>query len=160
NYLRNIRVLMPGGVCKSDPYKWCRRDADCGSDVAPNTCEPFETNYRKQIFHPAFLDRLKTYSTLRFKDWMATDNSQQKEWKDPPKRGDARWTIKGVPIEIITELANRLSADVWVNTPHLASDDYVTQLAEYLRVNLQAEQKIYVEHSSEIWNGSFEQGKY
>lgn len=160
NYLRNIRVIMPGGVCKADPFKACRRDADCGAGTPVGGCESFEANYRTQIFHPTFLDRTKTYSEIRFKDWMATDGSKLEGWGDRPKLDDARWTIKGVPIELIVELANRLHVHTWVNVPHKGKDDLAAGWAEYLRDHLDPDLRIYVEHTNEVWNGGMESSKY
>lgn len=49
---------------------------------------------------------------------------------------------------------------MWFNVPHLASDDYVTKLATYLKTALPVNRLIYVEYSNEVWNTFFEQGKY
>ena len=40
----------------------------------------------------------------------------------------------------------------WINIPHLASDDYILQLAKLFKNNLHPDLKIYVEYSNEIWN--------
>jgi hypothetical protein len=42
----------------------------------------------------------------------------------------------------------------------LASDDYVTKLAQYLKANISSNRLIYIEYSNEVWNGFFDQGKY
>lgn len=155
DYLRNIRLIMPGGVCSDDPYAWCDDDGDCSG-----TCESFEDNYETQIFHPTFLDRIKTYRMLRYMDWMSTNGSDLSAWGDRPKVDDVRWRRHGVPVEIMVELANRLGADPWFCMPHLAEDDFVTQVATYVSLHLDPERRAYVEHSNEVWNGGFEQAGY
>lgn len=154
--LRNLRVILPGGVCAEDPYRWC----DAGTPCPSGACVPFEQSYATQIFHPTFLDRVKTYRVLRFMDWMDTNNSQQTQWADRPRVEDARWSTHGVPVEILVELANRLSADPWFTLPHLADDDYVTRFASLVRDRLAPGLQAWVEHSNEVWNGIFSQAGY
>lgn len=158
NYIRNIHVLMPGGVCSNDGLKACRADNECGDG---GKCVPFERNYKSQIFNPMFLDRLKTYSTIRVMNWMVGEcDPNQKVWDDRPKLTDARWANKGVPIEVIVGLANRLGADPWITIPHLASDPYVRELAKYVRDHLGPDLRVYVEHSNEVWNDLFVQAEH
>lgn len=154
--VRNIRVLMPGGVCAKDPYKACRRNEECGGE-----CIPFERNYREQIYHPAFLNLVKDFSVLRFTDWFDTNENDHPKgkWDDRPKLTDARYTIKGVPLELVVDLSNRLSSDPWISVPFLADDEYITNLATYLKENLRPGLKVYVEHSNETWNGVFAQAR-
>jgi hypothetical protein len=154
--LRNIRVIMPGGVCSDDVLSYCDGSSPCGT----GTCESFEDVYATQVFHPQFLSRVARYRLLRFMDWMDTNGSEQSAWVDRPKPSDARWSTHGVPVEVMVELSNRLSADAWINIPHLADDDYVTQLASYLRDNLRPDLRVYIEYSNEVWNGQFAQAGY
>lgn len=132
NYLRNIRVIMPG----------------------------FVDTYEQQIFYPVFLESIRSYSVLRFMDWMRANGSSDTNWTERPKPGDATWTAHGVPVEVLVELANRVAKDPWFSLPHLASDDYVAQFASYVRDHLAQGRKAYVEYSNEVWNGSFEQAHY
>jgi hypothetical protein len=155
--LRNIRVIMPGGACSNDGRRYCDASAACGTGA---TCESFEKTYATQIFHPKFLERLAPYKVLRFMDWSATNNSQQKSWADRPLPTDARWTVNGAPIEIMVELVSRLGADPWFTVYHQADDAYVKQFAALVKQKLNASSKVYVEHSNEVWNGMFDQSKY
>jgi hypothetical protein len=52
-------------------------------------------------------------------------------------------------------LSNYLSANSWFCIPIEASDDYVRKFAGYLKNNLRADLKIYVELSNEVWNSLF-----
>ncbi|MFT3923814.1 MAG: hypothetical protein QM778_14875 [Myxococcales bacterium] len=154
--IRNIRVLMPGGVCESDPRRYCDKKLPCES---AGRCVPFEENYATQIFHPRFLERTSHYATLRFMDWMQTNGSTMQRWDTRPRPDDARWN-KGAPVEIMVELANRQDQDPWFTLPHGADDEYVTKFAEYVRDHLSASHRVYVEHSNEVWNGMFAQAEY
>jgi hypothetical protein len=156
DYLRNIRVIMPGGVCTNDQFAACLTDNDCSGGA----CSSFESNYRTQIFHPLFLSKIKRFSGLRFMDWMLTNNSKQSAWSDRPKVEDAQYTHKGAPLEVMIELANRVQADPWFCMPHLADDDYIRNFAALVASQLQPQRKAYVEHSNEVWNGMFDQAEY
>lgn len=125
NYIRNIRVIMPG----------------------------FESTYQTQVFHPTLLRKLERYHVLRFMNWMDTDASTQGTWANRPKMTDARWSIgKGVPVEQMVQLANTVNADPWFNIPHLATDDYVTQFASTVLAQLSTSRNVYIEYSNEVWN--------
>jgi hypothetical protein len=158
--VRNIRVIMPGGTCDDDGFKTCKTIHDCGGAA----CIPFGTNYASQIFHPTFLDSIKSYSVLRFMDWMGTNDSKQRTFADRPKPDDARFMGKdgtgGAPVEKMVELCNRLGTHGWFNMPHLAEDDYVAQFAGYVRDHLRPDLRAYVEYSNEVWNSAFKQAEY
>jgi len=62
-----------------------------------------------------------------------------------------------VPIETAVQLANAVSADAWLNVPHMADNDYITQMATLVHGQLGAGQKVYVEYSNETWNYAFGQ---
>ena len=108
----------------------------------------------------AFLDRWHGVACLRFMDFQHTNNSEQRIWSDRPTLDDATFTIKGTPIELLCDLANRQQADAWFCIPHLADDDYVRQFARLVKEQLDPERKAYIEYSNEVWNGQFEQQRY
>lgn len=112
------------------------------------------------IFNPDWLDRLRGFSTLRFMDWMETNNSAQSAWADRPEVADYTWARKGVPLEIMLALAAKLGTDAWVNMPHLADDDYVARFAAMTRAAAPPVRKVYVEFSNEVWNGRFGQARW
>ena len=158
NPIRNIRVIMPGGICAGDPFRYAEDAAACaGADHFMS----FEANYATIVFHPKFLERIRTYRVLRFMDWGQTNYSKQSAWSGRPKLSDARWsTEKGVPVEMMVGLANRIGADAWFTLPHLADDDYVTQYAILVKRLLRRDLKAYLEYSNEVWNGVFDQALY
>ena len=133
NYIRNIRVIRANQ----------------------------ESLYNQgKIFNPLFLEKIQPFSTLRFMDWMKTNNSQQKEWENRPKLDDSTYSIKGVPLEIMVALANELEKDAWFNMPHQATDEYMTNFAQIVQEKLNPDLKIHVELSNEVWNRQFKQAKY
>ncbi len=136
--IRNVHVWMPGYDEHSGP---------------------------SQLFHPDFLAFIRKYKVLRFMDWMRTNGpdsgggSTQGDFDARPQLADVRWTTdKGVPLEIMVELANRTDTDPWFNMPHLAGDDYMQRFAQKVRRLLRHDLHVYVEYSNEVWNGGFVQG--
>jgi len=81
-------------------------------------------------------------------------------WDDRPQMGDATFSRKGLPLELLCDLANRLEADPWFCMPHLADDDYIRRFATQAKSLLAPERKIYIEYSNEVWNGQFAQSRY
>jgi hypothetical protein len=132
NYIRNIRVV------KSE----------------------YEKSFDKEIFNPVFIDKIKKFRTLRFMDWMGTNNSEQKEWSNRPLPQTASYALKGAPIEIMVALSNKIKADPWFNMPHQATDEYITKFAQTVKERLDPNLKVYVEFSNEVWNWSFQQAQY
>ncbi len=154
NYLRNLRVIMPGGVCSNDPFAACSNDSACGA----GTCQLFTSNYASQVFHPQFLANTRRYKVVRFMDWMGTNGSPVRDSVDYPEVSNARW--RRVPVDVMIDLANRLDADVWVNVPHQATDAFVQALATRLRDRVEPGRRIWAEYSNEVWNGIFPQHAY
>jgi hypothetical protein len=153
--LRNIRVLMPGGVCAQDPQQWCSESTPCSTGA----CTSFE-NLPEHRFNPIFLEKIRGYSVLRFMDWMNTNDDKPVAWANRPKLTDARWSDRGAPVELMVELANRSGKDPWFCMSHLANDDYVTRFAAYVRDHLKGGLKAHVEYSNEVWNGTFPQADH
>ena len=111
-------------------------------------------------FAAGFLARTGRFDAVRFMDWGATNGSELKTWDDRPLPGDVRYTLRGVPYEVMIELANELQVDPWFCVPHLADDDFVRNLAELVRDTLDPSLTVYVEHSNEVWNYQFAQTKH
>jgi hypothetical protein len=56
--------------------------------------------------------------------------------------------------EYMIELCNELQTDLWVNISYQAQDDYIVNLAQMVRNNLNPGLRVYVEWSNEAWNSS------
>ena len=93
-------------------------------------------------------------------DWMDTNDSEVRTWADRPKPDDFSQAIKGVSLEYMIDLCNRLDVNPWFCIPHLADDDYVRQFASLVKARLKPGLKVYVEHSNEVWNGQFAQARH
>lgn len=132
NYLRNIRVIPLGA----------------------------ETTYVSQPFNPDYLEKLEPFSTLRFMDWMGTNNSTQQTWANRPTLTTASWMKNGAPVEVMVQLANATRSHPWFSMPHQADDNYIRNFAAYVRDNLDPDLKVYVEYSNEVWNGMFGQNRW
>ncbi|HPE61827.1 MAG TPA: sugar-binding protein [Thiolinea sp.] len=159
NPLRNIRVLPSGGICAGNPFERVNSAGQCKGDYLD-----FEHNYAKIIFNPDYLTFMRDYKVIRFMNMGGVTRNPIRDWADRSLVDDATWGgaegIRGAPLEIMVELANRLHADAWFNIPHAASNDYITHFARYVKNNLNPGLKVYVEYSNETWNGIFSQHAY
>ncbi len=112
-----------------------------------------------EIFSEEFLNRIASYSVIRFMDWMRTNDSLVSTWNNRSLNSNARFsTEKGVPIETMVALSNKTDKSPWFNIPHQATSDYIYNFAATVRDSLDAELNVYVEYSNEIWNSAFNQG--
>jgi len=107
-----------------------------------------------------FLGRWRGVACLRFMDFMATNNSAVRTWTDRPQLTDATFAGRGVPLELLIDLSNRLHADPWFCIPHMASNDYVRNFAEMVCEKLDPSLKAHIEYSNEVWNSGFGQNRF
>lgn len=113
-----------------------------------------------EVFSPDFLARLQGFSALRFMDWQRTNNSTQSNFAERALPLDARYTSeRGVPVEVMVELSNRLRVQPWFNMPQPATDAYISAFAAVVRDRLLPTLPVYVEYTNEIWNDQFAQGR-
>ncbi|MGV6859747.1 MAG: hypothetical protein ACWA5X_12355 [bacterium] len=172
NYLRNVQVIHPGGICNGDHTKWYPDDSQC-----PSAYTPLTALKDTETFHPDYLNDLKHYRALRFMDSSFANyfplpkyaSSEEmlglplKEWADRSLPDDAAWSSEdkgGWPVETMMALANELDASPWFTVPVWGSDDYYTQFANLVKTLLPADQVVYVEYGNEIWNGGFTPGTW
>ncbi|MBW4619944.1 MAG: cellulose-binding protein [Cyanosarcina radialis HA8281-LM2] len=113
-----------------------------------------------QTFNPKFLEKIQKFKAIRFMDWMKTNKSKQQNWSERILPETASYDNKGVPIEVMVSLSNRLKADPWFNMPHMANDEYIANFAKQVKSTLDPQLKIYVEYSNEVWNRQFPQYKW
>ena len=177
SYMKNIRIVMPGGTCTGNPF--IRVDE---TDTCPNgtSYESFEERLQADrnaiIFNPDYLMFLRNFKVIRMMNLM--EASLKKlcystadcpagvgTWDHRAKMDDAVWggndgrtadeDHKGVPINVMIALANTLKRDIWVNMPHVSTNDYVTQYARQVSKELDSSLKVYIEYSNEVWNSGF-----
>jgi hypothetical protein len=111
-------------------------------------------------FREEFIKRWSQFGSFRYMDWGATNNSELTAWGDRPKISDQTQGKRGVAVEYQITHANLTQTHPWFCVPHLASDDYVRQLATLIRDTLKPNLIARIEYSNEVWNGLFEQAKY
>lgn len=117
-----------------------------------------------QIFRTAYLNALSPFSTLRFMDFIRTNNSDggypnTLSWNERQQPNAPRYK-QGAPWETIIALANYTGKDIWINIPVDADSLYVVNLAMLMHTTLRPDVNIYLEYSNEVWNGGFSQFQY
>lgn len=157
DYLRDIVITIPGGICEGDPFTHVQGPRKCKG----RRFLAYADHSQSILFYPVFLERLRSYSVLRFVNWMQTNNSRVAKWSQRTPQSARTWTgASGAPVEVLFELANRVSAHPWLTIPHKADDDYARNLAQMGQAKLNPELRVYVEHSNEVWNAQFAQSAY
>jgi len=155
NHLRNIRVLMTGGICANNPMYTVHEPSVCVNHPFMS----FADHYRQIIFNPDYLNFMKDFKVVRFMNMAGITRNNIRDWNDRPKLTEATWGGKegnrGVPIEMMVELSNQLNINPWFNIPHAASDDYINNLARYVNTRLKPSLKVYLEYTNESWNNVF-----
>ncbi|NQT23918.1 T9SS type A sorting domain-containing protein [candidate division KSB1 bacterium] len=129
-----------------------------------------------QLFTDDFISTLTNadFSTIRFMDFRGTNGSEPEypaviRWEERKLTTDASQNRIG-PIrkndgaawEYVIELANQVEMDVWINIQLSATDEYVRNLAEMFKSDLDSDLNVYVESSNEVWNTApaFQQSVY
>jgi hypothetical protein len=155
HHLRNIRILMPGGVCSGDAFKRVNHKKACRG----RQYFSFAKHYKQIIFNPDYLNFMKDFKVIRFMNMGGVTRNNIRFWKDRPQLSKATWGgkegVRGIPIEIMVELANQLNADPWINIPHKADNAYIYYYAKYMKEHLRPHLKVYIEYSNETWNDLF-----
>ncbi len=112
-------------------------------------------------FSDTYLGHVTAFDTLRVGAWSAVNDHPVADWSDRALPDDPRFTTaRGAPWEAIIELANSAQANLWVNVPHMATDDYASELASLIRDLLDPALSVYVEYSSEVWNPAYAQRQW
>ena len=115
--------------------------------------EALEANYENgEIFNPVWLNRMAGVGTLRFSDWWNINESLLENWAERPRLSDRIWIDGQVPIDAIISLSNQPTADPWISLPHRATDDFVRQLAVFVRDNLRESLVVRIEYAHQPWN--------
>jgi len=151
----------------------------------------------------------RDWSWIRFMDFGHANGNPQQDWSDrrpggyafqegilnerSPAEGLVWYTdpagnpvyiegdrLTGASYETMVALCNETGRDMWINVPHLATDDFITKLAQLIRYGsdgfdpytapeaspiyppLNTNLAVFVEFSNEIWSngGSFPQGTW
>jgi hypothetical protein len=188
NPIKNIRIVMPGGICTGNPFVRVNNANECAADKPFISFADTLRNDRNAIvFNPDYLNFMKDFRVIRMMNLQEASPSANKvktacanadsnlynqcflqdfNWDQRAKMDDAVWGAsanigilqrygRGVPLEVLVELANQLNAHPWFNILHNATDDYVSQFASYVRDHLKPNLKAHIEYSNETWNEIF-----
>ncbi len=173
NPVRNMRLWAPAtdGAGLS-----LTRTSDLSPGRVTGSLEP-APGAPEPMWHPRFLQHLTEgppHGVLRFMDWLRINEST---WdRDPLTWSDradesapfgsfstidgayTRYRIGayrqrlGRPYEWMIDLCNRTGRDLWIQVPHVASDDLIRELANLVATRLNPELRVWFEYSNEIWN--------
>jgi len=160
NPLRNIRILQPGGICNDNPFQRVNSEKQC----AAGQYRSFAGHYTRILFNPDYLDYMKDFKVIRFMNMSGITRNPVSQWRERNTPEKQTWGGKtaerGVPLEVMVALANKLGADPWFCLPHNANNDYIQRYARYVKQHLDPKLKVYVEYTNEAWNGIFTQSEY
>ena len=114
-------------------------------------------------FNPNWQNQIDDFGILRTHDWQ---NTNFPDVVDPSRNffsaDQALWGKdgRGMPYELIADLANETRSDLWINIPHTANDNYMRVVAAYVKEHLNPDLKVQVEFSNEYWTTIFDQHPY
>lgn len=182
NPIKNIRIVMPGGVCEGNPFVRVANADGCPAGKYQAFADTL-VNRNTIVFNPDYLNFMKDFRVVRMMNLMEASPRnpctgsgdayntcllQDFTWAQRAKLTDATWGGsasannpllqrygRGAPLEVQVALANQLKAHPWFNIPHNATDEYVTEFANYVRANLNAGLKAHIEYTNEAWNYIF-----
>jgi hypothetical protein len=114
-------------------------------------------------FDPKWFQAIDDFRVLRTHDWQGTNFSKVTNFTPNDLTSDQAFWIRdgrGMPLELLVEVANDARSDLWINIPHKATDDYMKTVAQYVKDNLSPDLRVYVEYTNEYWTDSFDQHPY
>lgn len=159
NYLRNIRVLLPGGICANNPFQRVNSARQCRGNY-----QSFEKYHNRILFNPDYLKFMKDFKVIRMMNISGITRNPMSRWDQMPHMSKATWAgmegVRGAPIEVMVALANILNRDAWFNIPHAADNNYIRQYALYVKKHLRPHLKAYIEYTNETWNTVFKQNQH
>lgn len=157
NYIKNIRILPEGGICKGAPHLRVTSAEFC----AKSQYLSFEEHNDEILFNPDYLNFMKDFQVVRFMNMSGMTRNPVENWEERNKPEKATWGgraglySRGAPVEVMVALANTIKAHAWFSMPYQASDDYIKKFGEYVKLHLDPNLKAYIEYSNEVWNPIF-----
>lgn len=146
-YAQNMAIatnfIRPGWCKQGDYFKANQNWGTIGSGTNWKTADPW---------NPTFISEVGIYRIFRFMDAQITNGSTHINWSDRHKATDNHNTAGYIALEWCINLCNKMDRDIWVCVPHQASDDYIWQMANFLKTHLEWDRKIFIEYSNETWN--------
>ncbi|MEE9351128.1 MAG: hypothetical protein V3U78_02615 [Thiotrichaceae bacterium] len=159
NYIKNIRVLIPGGICANNPFQRVDNAQQCRGNY-----QAFAAHHQQIVFNPDYLRFMKDFDTIRFMNMSGITRNPLTSWNQLPHMQEATWAGKegrrGAPLQVMVALANKLNRNAWFNIPERANDDLVRRYAQYVKQHLRPNLKAYIEYTNEAWNPTFTAARY
>lgn len=159
NYIRNIRIIMPGGICRNQPIKHVSNPRICQNNSFQSFLDSHQKGQKPITFNPDFLNFMKDFKVVRFMNMSGITRNNLRSWNDRPTTQKSTWGgkegVRGVPLEVMIELANILNIDPWFNVPHNADDTFIYRMAQTVKQKLKPNLRIYIEYTNEAWNNIF-----
>ncbi len=116
----------------------------------------YVNNYQTEEFTKEIRDFLSNFQTIRFMNWLKINRAENELWENRTTKDDVTQSGEfGVAWEYVIDLCNKTQKNAWINIPHRADDNYISELATLFRDNLDPNLKIYIEYSNETWNTNF-----
>jgi hypothetical protein len=121
-----------------------------------------EADEASKVFTDEFLTMLKAVSpgVIRGMDFVVTNSNPVAHWADRPTHDSPMYSETGGhggPVEDLIDICNRHGADLWLNVPVGADDEYRKNLAELVKQQLRPDLNVYLEFGNENWNRAFGQ---
>jgi len=110
------------------------------------------------LFHPLYIANLRNFKVTRFLEIADVNSSTTSAWAGRVT-GDRIVSGLGMSYENMLAVCAEANTVPWFCVPHLATDDYVRQLAQLIAARRPTGQVI-IEWSNEVWNGAFTQQQY
>jgi hypothetical protein len=121
-----------------------------------------------EMFVPELLEILAPFRIMRTQGWQNAWWGKLANWADRPRLARFGSSEYGVPYEYLPAIANATGKDLWLHVPPLATDDFVRELARFMRDNLDYERiqdarvlqgyttpfRIVLEYANEVWTSS------
>ena len=135
----------------------------------PDPANPQNASVENQLFHPSFLAHVNqaSWGYIRTMGLTETNASPVQDWADrrrprhafavgilntrPPANGFAGNRATGVAYEHLVALSNATQKDLWINVPHLATDDFVQRLARLIRFGSDGTNPYTSPQASPVW---------
>lgn len=159
NYIRNIRFLMPGGICANNPFQRVNSPKQC-----PGNFQSFEQYHEHILFNPDYLNFMRPFKIIRMMNISGITRNHVSQWDKLPRMSQATWAgaegRRGAPLEVQVKLANKLNATPWFNIPQEADDNLIRNYAQYVKQHLRPHLKPYIEYTNEAWNSAFTSAAY
>mmetsp|Transcript_134092 Transcript_134092/g.428462 ORF Transcript_134092/g.428462 Transcript_134092/m.428462 type:complete len:2501 (-) Transcript_134092:185-7687(-) len=147
--------MTSGYQMRVDPQSWLLEVSLNGTtwSVLDRRSTNQQVTYNRRVFSALESQEERSWYPIRRPEDLL-------EWADRTLPTHRSQTIGPVASEYQVLLANTLGSAPWVCVHHLASDDFVRKEAAFWLEHLRSDMSVYIEHSNEVWNPLFPQGRY